>query len=104
MIAPEDAAVTAQLTAIAANTNFDVAMAAFGSSGGRNQLAELPQITTPTTIICGRNDAICMPAANELMAETIPGCTTGVHWIDGAGHAPFLTKPTEFNALLRATL
>ena len=100
MIAEEDATVVENLTAIAAKTRVDVAMAAFGSSGGRNQMAELSQIIKPTTVICGRNDAICLPAANKIMAETIPGCTGGVVWIEDAGHAPFLTRPREFNKVL----
>ncbi|MBU2982489.1 alpha/beta hydrolase [Lentibacter algarum] len=104
MIAPEDETVAAKLTAIAAATDVGVAMSAFGSSGARNQLAELPLITTPTTVVCGRNDAICLPAASEVLATTIPGCSNAVLWIEDAGHAPFLTKPAEFNAVLRAVL
>lgn len=104
MIAPEDEAVAAQLTQIAARTDVGVAMTAFGTSGGRNQLAELAQIETPTAIICGRNDAICLPAASEMMAGAIPGCKTGVQWIENAGHAPFMTKPAQFNEVLRGVL
>lgn len=104
MVAPENEAVAARLTEIAARTDVGVAMTAFGTSGGRSLLAELPQIKTPTTIICGRNDAICLPAANEVMAATVPGCTTGVNWVEDAGHAPFLTKPAQFNEILRAVL
>ena len=104
LIAPEDDSVAGQLTKIAARTNIDVAMSAFGSSGGRTQLSILPQIKTPTAVICGRDDAICLPAANEIMASTIPGCSTGVHWIEDSGHAPFLTKPDQFNQVLRSVL
>jgi len=104
MIAEEDAVVVKHLTAIAAKTRVDVAMAAFGSAGTRNQLAELSQIKKPTTVICGRNDAICLPAANEMMAKTIPGCTSGVVWIEDAGHAPFLTRPEAFNKVLRTVV
>lgn len=102
MIAPEDEDVAARLTAIAARTDVAVAMSAFVSSGGRNQLAELPRITTPTTVICGRNDAICLPAASEFLAAEIPGCDGGVVWIDDSGHAPFLTRPEAFNSALRS--
>ncbi|NBB81756.1 MAG: alpha/beta fold hydrolase [Verrucomicrobia bacterium] len=104
MVAPEDEAVAARLTEIAARTDVGVAMTAFGTSGGRNQLAELAQIKTPTTIICGRNDAICRLAASEMMAATIPGCTSSVQWIEDAGHAPFLTRPAQFNEILRVVL
>jgi len=101
MIAPENVQVAEQLTAIAAATDVGVAMTAFGTAGARNQLAELSQINAPTSIICGRNDAICFPAASEMMAQTIPGCRAGVTWIEHAGHAPFLTQPDAFNAALR---
>ena len=104
MIAPENAAVIEKLTTIASATDVGVAMTAFGSSGARNQIAELSQITTPTTVICGKNDAICLPAASEMMAQSIPGCTSGVIWIDDAGHAPFLTQPETFNTALRRIL
>lgn len=104
MIAGEDAEVAEVLTEIAARTRVDVAMEAFGSSGARNQIEELPQITTPTTVICGRNDAICMPAASEMMADAIPGCRRRVVWIEDAGHACFLTRPDAFNQVLRAVV
>ncbi|MEP1521952.1 alpha/beta hydrolase [Ascidiaceihabitans sp.] len=104
MIAPEDGAVVEKLTAIAAATDVGVAMTAFGNSGARNQISELPQITAPTTIICGRNDAICLPAASEFMAKTIPGCDGNVVWIDDAGHAPFLTRADAFNTALSAII
>ena len=104
MVAPEDETVAKQLTEIASSTDVSVAMTAFGTSGGRSQLEQLAQINTPTTIICGRNDAICLPAASDVMAGAIPGCTTGVKWIEDAGHAPFLTRPDKFNEILRAVV
>lgn len=38
------------------------------------------------------------------MTETIPGCTSGVVWIEDAGHAPFLTRPEAINKVLRAVV
>jgi len=104
MIAPEDADATKLLTAIAAATSPNVALSAFASSGPRSLIGLLPQITTPTRIIAGTDDRICLPQASEFLAEHIPGCKHGVEWIQGAGHAPFLTRPKQFNAALHAAL
>ncbi|KJC56559.1 hypothetical protein UP10_34150 [Bradyrhizobium sp. LTSPM299] len=104
MIAPEDAAATRLITGIAAATSPAVALAAFASSGPRSLIDLLPKITTPTAVIAGADDGICLPAASTYLAAHIPGCTRPVAWIEGAGHAPFLTRPAQFNAALRAAL
>src|SRR6266702_1198729 len=104
MIAPEDAEATKLLTTIAAATSPGVALSAFASSGPRSLIGLLLQISTPTRIIAGSDDRICLPQASEYLAEHIPGCKHGVDWIQSAGHAPFLTRPKEFNALLQAAL
>ena len=100
MIALEDSAVVEKLTAFSAATDVGVAMTAFGRSGARNQISELSQITATTTIICDRNDALCLPAASEFMAESIPSCDGNVVWIDDAGHAPLLSRTDVFNTAL----
>ena len=104
MIAPEDADATKLLTSIAAATSPGIALSAFVSSGPRSLIGLLPQISVPTRIIAGADDRICLPQASEYLAEHIPGCKHGVDWIQGAGHAPFLTRPKEFNAALHAAL
>ncbi|NRB04950.1 MAG: alpha/beta hydrolase [Rhodobacteraceae bacterium] len=104
MIEPQDEAVTGRLTAIAAATNFDVAMTTFATAGGRSLLDALPQISKPTTVICGRNDAICLPQASEAIAAAVPGCDGSVVWIEDAGHAPFMVQANAFNVALRAAL
>ncbi|KJC42390.1 hypothetical protein UP09_19390 [Bradyrhizobium sp. LTSP885] len=104
MIAPEDAEATRLVTGIAAATSPAIALAAFASSGPRSLIDLLPRITTPTAVIAGADDSICLPAASTYLAAHIPGCTHPVAWIEGAGHAPFLTRPAEFNAALRAAL
>ena len=104
MIAPEDADATKLLTTIAAATSPGVALSAFASSGPRSLIGLLPQISTPTRIIAGADDRICLPPASEYLAEHIPGCNQAVSWIESAGHAPFLTRPKEFNAALTAAL
>jgi pimeloyl-[acyl-carrier protein] methyl ester esterase len=104
MIAPEDAEATRLVTRIATATSPAVALAAFASSGPRSLIDLLPKITTPTAVIAGADDRICLPDASTYLAARIPGGGTPVSWIAGAGHAPFLTRPAEFNAALRAAL
>jgi pimeloyl-ACP methyl ester carboxylesterase len=104
MIAPEDAEATRLVNMVAAATSPAVALSAFANSGQRSLIELLPAITTSTTVIAGSEDKICLPAASRFLAKYIPGCRTPVTLIQDAGHAPFLTRPTEFNAALRAAL
>jgi pimeloyl-[acyl-carrier protein] methyl ester esterase len=104
LVAPEDAEVAAELTGIARAARVDVSMAAFASAGARNQLAELGRIEVPTHVICGAADAVCPPAASAYLADAIPGCLDGARMIEGAGHAPFLTRPEPFDSALRQAL
>jgi pimeloyl-ACP methyl ester carboxylesterase len=61
----------------------------------------LPTITAPTLVVVGERDE---PFVNgsSYMAAKIPGATLAV--IDGAGHAPPISHPEEFNAVLRTYL
>ena len=103
-IAPEDEAVAAYISDLAAKARQDVTINDYVSTDARSQIDLLPEITLPTTIICGEKDLVCKPGASTFMAEHIPGCTGGESVIAGAGHAPFLTRPGEFNALLREAI
>ena len=93
-------AVAAFVSNVAANARQDVTINDYVSTDARSLLDNLAHIRVPTTIISGSRDLVCKPAASDYMAKHIPGCTNGVQVIDGAGHAPFLTRPREFNALL----
>jgi len=57
----------------------------------------------PPTVIAGSSDAICFPAANSYLAKNIPGSQSDAIFIE-IGHAPFLTRPGEFDAALRSAL
>ncbi|MEX3011241.1 alpha/beta fold hydrolase [Hoeflea sp. TYP-13] len=103
-ISPEDDHVAAFLSDMAACARQDVTINDYVSTDARSQVDLLPQITLPTTIICGEKDLVCKPGASTFMAEHIPGSTNGVAVIDGAGHAPFLTHPQEFNEILLGAL
>jgi pimeloyl-ACP methyl ester carboxylesterase len=55
----------------------------------------LPNITLPTLIICGRADEVTPLAESEFMAAHIPGAVLQI--IDDAGHVSNLEQPEAFN-------
>ena len=59
----------------------------------------LRQITVPTLILCGREDALCPVHRHELMHDLVAGSSLVV--IDGAGHLPTLERPQATNAALQ---
>lgn len=59
----------------------------------------LPSIQLPVLLIHGSNDVICPPEASEYMAAHLPLARLEI--VKEAGHAPFLSRPTEFTILLR---
>ena len=59
--------------------------------------AVLPSIKLPVLLIHGSADTICPPSASRYMALHLPDACLAV--MEGAGHAPFLSKPLEFEAL-----
>jgi pimeloyl-ACP methyl ester carboxylesterase len=60
-------------------------------------IESLPQIRVPTLLVVGSEDKPFLTGM-EYMAAKIPG--SGHVVIDGAGHAPNLEKPGEFNEVL----
>jgi pimeloyl-ACP methyl ester esterase len=103
MIEPEDQRVTAMLTAIATKSRPDVVLNTIQSSSARSLLGYLPKINTPTTVIAGSNDAICLPVVSSYLAKNIPSSRGDAIFIE-SGHAPFLTRPEAFNTVLRSAL
>ncbi len=67
-----------------------------------NMAQDLPEMTTPTCIIWGRNDGVTPPDVAELFHELLPD--SDLHWIDKCGHAPMMEHPKEFNNILDAWL
>jgi pimeloyl-[acyl-carrier protein] methyl ester esterase len=63
---------------------------------------ELPRIDRPVLLIHGEQDGICPAAASAYMAERLPEATLEI--LPGCGHAPFMTRPEQFNQLLAAFL
>jgi pimeloyl-ACP methyl ester carboxylesterase len=64
-------------------------------------LEALPSIAVPTLVVVGERDEPFL-GGSRYMAAKIPDAELAV--IDGAGHAPPVTHPAEFNAALRSFL
>jgi len=62
----------------------------------------LPTIDLPTLLIHGEADTICLPDASRFMAERLPAAA--LELLPGLGHAPQLSRPTLFNALVSGYL
>jgi pimeloyl-[acyl-carrier protein] methyl ester esterase len=54
----------------------------------------LPAIALPTLVLHGEADPICPPGAGRALAAAIPGARLAM--LEGAGHAPFLSRPAAF--------
>jgi pimeloyl-[acyl-carrier protein] methyl ester esterase len=65
---------------------------------GADLRAGLPAIDLPALILHGDRDPICPPGAGRALAAAIP--TARLALLDGAGHAPFLSRPAAFTAAL----
>ncbi|MEE2688748.1 MAG: alpha/beta fold hydrolase [Pseudomonadota bacterium] len=67
-----------------------------------NYDGRLAEITTPTLIIAGSEDASTPPARMQMYAEGIAGARMVI--LDGAGHFPNVEKPDPFNDALATFL
>jgi pimeloyl-ACP methyl ester carboxylesterase len=63
-----------------------------------NMAKDLPEMTTPTCLIWGRNDNVTPPNVAEEFNELLPNST--LYWIDKCGHAAMMEHPDEFNAIM----
>ncbi|MEO0635905.1 MAG: alpha/beta fold hydrolase [Pseudomonadota bacterium] len=63
-----------------------------------DQTDTLKQISVPTLVLCGREDALCPVHRHEEMAALIPDADLQI--IEDAGHLPVLEKPEETNAAI----
>lgn len=62
----------------------------------------LPAIDRPVLLVHGSRDAICPLPAPRYMKGELSDARLEV--MEGAGHAPFLSRPAEFTAILRKFL
>jgi len=58
-------------------------------------LDEAAQVRCPTLLLHGALDPICLPQASAWLAQTIPVSRRILY--PGCGHAPFLSRPDQFN-------
>lgn len=63
---------------------------------------ELPRVDRPVLLVHGESDRTCPVAASRYMAKRLP--MAGLQIMEGCGHAPFMTRPDEFNGLVRSFL
>jgi pimeloyl-ACP methyl ester carboxylesterase len=63
---------------------------------------DLPNISCPTLVLCGRDDALTPPHLHEELAEGIPGAQ--LHQIDHCGHLSTLERPEAVTRAMRAWL
>ena len=63
---------------------------------------DLPGVTCPTLVLCGREDALTPMHLHEEMAGLIPGSELRV--VDECGHLSALERPEEVTAALREWL
>ncbi len=69
----------------------------------RNNLGEeISQITQPTLLIWGNNDAVTPPFVGREFHRLIPN--SELHFVDKCGHAPMMEVPDEFNRILHKFL
>jgi pimeloyl-ACP methyl ester carboxylesterase len=60
-----------------------------------DQSDTLRNVTVPTLVLCGEDDALCPVERHELMRDLVPGAILAV--IPGAGHLPTLEQPERTN-------
>lgn len=58
----------------------------------------LPEIDSPVLLVHGDRDTICLPAASRYMAGKLSN--SRLEMMEGVGHAPFMSRPVEFNHML----
>jgi pimeloyl-ACP methyl ester carboxylesterase len=95
---PDREQARARVTRLAELANPEVNLTCFGTVGGEDRRDILGAIAVPVHVICGSADVICPPAASDYLAKATGGSLT---FIDGAGHASFLTEQNQFLAALR---
>jgi pimeloyl-[acyl-carrier protein] methyl ester esterase len=76
----------------------EVALQGLELLAGADLRGLLSMIDVQVLLLHGSCDTISLPGASEYMAEHIPNAALEV--MNGCGHAPFMSRPEEFNRLL----
>ena len=76
---------------------------AMAKSAIRHNMADdLPNMTTKTLIIWGKQDSVTPPNVAEDFNSLLPN--SDLLWIDKCGHAPMMEHPNNFNELMEKWL
>jgi pimeloyl-ACP methyl ester carboxylesterase len=67
-----------------------------------NMANDLPNMTTPTCIIWGKQDGVTPPEVAEDFHKLLPD--SDLYWIDECGHAAMMEHPDKFNEILYSWL
>lgn len=70
--------------------------------GRPDSRGDLPGISCPTLVLCGRDDALTPPRLHEELAEGIPGAR--LHVVEHCGHLSTLERPVAVTDAMRAWL
>lgn len=70
--------------------------------GRPDSRGDLPNISCPTLVLCGRDDALTPPHLHEELADGIPG--SHLRRIDRCGHLSTLERPEEVTRAMREWL
>lgn len=76
----------------------DVALNALDTLVSSDLRSILPEINVPVLLVHGSKDTVSLPDASRYMAQHLPNASLRI--MEGVGHAPFLSRTKEFNALL----
>lgn len=76
------------------------ALAGLAVLGATDLRPALAGVDLPTLVVHGERDPICPAGAGRFLAAAIPRARLAL--VPGAGHAPFLSRPREVSASLRA--
>lgn len=63
-----------------------------------NMSNDLPNMSMPSAIIWGEQDAVTPPNVAEEFYDLLPNAS--LHWIDKCGHAPMMEHPDTFNKIV----
>jgi non-heme chloroperoxidase len=76
----------------------DVALKALDALASSDLRSILPEINVPVLLVHGSRDTVSLPGASRYMAQHLRNASLQI--MEGVGHAPFLSRTLEFNALL----
>ncbi|GAB4296232.1 MAG: alpha/beta fold hydrolase [Desulfuromonadia bacterium] len=78
--------------------SLDVALQGLELLANEDLRGELSHLHHPSLILHGLGDTITPPASARYIADRLPHAS--LQYLPGIGHAPFLSRPEEFNSLV----